>query len=94
MPKLKELRDDLSKFGFRAVMMSGSGSTIFAVGVPNGDALDTWQDEVQAKYDVEIYEELFCRRLADEKLWYTEQPPGAKLTDIADDTLGGGLGLS
>ena len=91
---LKELRDDLSKFGFRAVMMSGSGSTIFAVGVPNGDALDTWQDEVQAKYDVEIYEELFCRRLADEKLWYTEQPPGAKLTDIADDTLGGGLGLS
>jgi len=82
LPLLKDLRDDLVKLGFKAVMMSGSGSTIFCMGMPFSDVLGTWQDELQAKYDVEIFEEMFCRRLDDEKLWYTEQPPDAKLTNL------------
>ena len=132
-----------------------------AAAVPFGEAVDTWRDELQAKYDVEIFEEMFCRasremtlmimmmimtttttttttttmmmmtsrtaavavaaaaaaafsssgvsaiallgtmlrsvsthsnlwvfapdlagRLDDERLWYTEQPPDAKLTNI------------
>ena len=88
VPALRELRDDLRKFGFQArdrteigsrsdrdrtgigdvlawlaqaVMLSGSGSTIFCVGLPTND-IDTWQDEIMAKHDVEVYEELFCRR--------------------------------
>ena len=36
--------------------------------------IDTWKNRLQAKYEVEIFEEKFCRRLDDEKLWYTEQP--------------------
>ena len=37
-------------------------------------------------YLVEVYEEMFCRRLPDERLWYAEQPEGAKLVDL-DDSL-------
>ena len=60
LPLLKDLRDDLVKLGFKAVMMSGSGSTIFCMGMPFSDVLGTWQDELQAKYDVEIFEEVRC----------------------------------
>ncbi|KAL3918738.1 MAG: hypothetical protein SGPRY_005899 [Prymnesium sp.] len=73
LPMLKDLRDDLSKLGFQvfswcqAVMMSGSGSTIFCIGMPFGEFVDTWMVEIQAKYDVDIFEEMFCRRLDDEK---------------------------
>jgi hypothetical protein len=42
--------------------MSGSGSTIFCMGMPFGEVVDTWRDELQAKYEVEIFEEMFCRR--------------------------------
>ena len=42
---------------------------------PRG-VVDTWQDAIRAKFDVEVYEEMFCRRL-DERLWYAE-PEGAK----------------
>lgn len=47
--------------------MSGSGSTIFCIGMPFGEFVDTWMVEIQAKYDVDIFEEMFCRRLDDEK---------------------------
>ncbi|KAL1515889.1 hypothetical protein AB1Y20_002504 [Prymnesium parvum] len=82
LPMLKNLREDLSKFGFQAVMMSGSGSTLFCIGMPLDEVIDTWKDELLAKYDVDIFEELFCRRLEDERLWYTEQPADAELTNI------------
>ena len=82
MPMLQELRDDLARFGFKVVMMSGSGSSIFCLGMPFGEAVDTWRDELQAKYDVEIFEEMFCRRYDDERLWYTEQPADAKLVNL------------
>jgi len=50
---------------------------------------ETWVDELQAKYDVEVFEEMFCRRIADEpSLWYTEQPPGAVLTNIEEPERG------
>ena len=52
--------------------MSGSGSTIFCVGSPAAAAAGTWQDEIRAKYDVEIFDESFCARPADEQLWYAE----------------------
>ena len=32
MPRLEQLRDRLRSYGFAAVMMSGSGSTIFCIG--------------------------------------------------------------
>ena len=85
LPMLADLRTELSTLGFRAVMLSGSGTTIFCVGTPRGDVVDTWQDAIRAKFDVEVYEEMFCRRLPDERLWYAEQPEGAKLVDLDAD---------
>ena len=66
LPELEQLRDDLVEFGFHAVMMSGSGSTIFCMGLPRDEVIDTWKNRLQAKYEVEIFEEKFCRRLDDE----------------------------
>lgn len=71
MPQLGQLRDSLAAYGFQAVMMSGSGSTIFCIGLPTR-GVDTWRDEVQSKYDVDIWEEAFCRRPDDRTEWYGE----------------------
>ena len=75
----------LSTLGFRAVMPSGSGTTISAPARCAATS-STRQDAIRAKFDVEVYEEMFCRRLPDERLWYAEQPEGAKLVDL-DDSL-------
>lgn len=74
MPRLEQLRDTLRSYGFAAVMMSGSGSTIFCIGAPRADARGTWQQELKAEYDVTVFERAFCSRPADEKLWYGEWP--------------------
>ena len=50
--ELEQLRDDLVEFGFHAVMMSGSGSTIFCMGLPRDEVIDTWKNRLQAKYEV------------------------------------------
>lgn len=73
MPLLQQMRDELRGYGFDAVMMSGSGSTVFCVGAPSADAADSWQAEVADKYDAEIFEQAFCSRGEDEKLWYGEE---------------------
>ena len=76
-PELQSLRDDIASCGFEHVMMSGSGSTIFAIGPPSADKASTWETDLRAKHGVEIFEESFCDRPADVKLWYGEQQPGA-----------------
>ena len=78
LPQLRALADDLSSLGFRATMMSGSGTTFFAIGTPGADVEESWRAELEAKHDVDIFEEFFCKRLGDEKLWYAEQPAEAK----------------
>ncbi len=75
MPRLQELRDQLKTYGFPAVMMSGSGSTIFCVGEPSAEARDTWQEAVRTEFkdvEVTVFEQQFCSRPEDEKLWYGE----------------------
>lgn len=73
-PELRTLRDTISTFGFPHVMMSGSGSTIFAIGEPSGTSVDTWQSELVERFPgVEIFKEQFCSRPSDEKLWYNER---------------------
>jgi len=71
LPMLRDLRDELRKLGFKAVMMSGSGTTFFCIGEP---ALATpgWQAELQEMFPVEVYAEKFCQRPEDEALWYNE----------------------
>jgi len=72
MPRLKQMCDDLRKLGFRAVMMSGSGTTCFAVGSPAEEVLETWRSQLSAKYNVDVFEEAFCGR-TDDSMWYTER---------------------
>lgn len=72
-PELQSLRDDIASCGFAHVMMSGSGSTIFAIGSPSADQASTWQADLKAKHGVEIFQEAFCERPADVKLWYDEK---------------------
>lgn len=74
LPPLKALREDLRALGFTAVMMSGSGSTIFCVGDPDAKVRDTWKGEIIQKHGADIFEEAICQRLPDERLWYAEQP--------------------
>mmetsp|Transcript_10705 Transcript_10705/g.22753 ORF Transcript_10705/g.22753 Transcript_10705/m.22753 type:complete len:384 (-) Transcript_10705:258-1409(-) len=74
VPLLREIKEDLEKLGFPAVMMSGSGSTIFCIGSPGADAPNNWQEELVAKYDVDIFEQASCSRLNNANLWYAEQP--------------------
>ena len=69
-PELKALREQLGSYGFKNVMMSGSGSTIFCIGDPSEEARDTWQEEIVSKYKAEIFEQRFCARPADVKSWY------------------------
>jgi 4-diphosphocytidyl-2-C-methyl-D-erythritol kinase len=69
-PQLRELRDALRGYGFRHVMMSGSGSTIFCIGTPDAVSASTWQDEVRAQYECDIFEAAFCGRSDDEECWY------------------------
>jgi len=73
-PELRALRDELATLGFDAVMMSGSGSTVFCIGEPDEAVRSTWQAEIASKYEAQVFAERFCMRPADEKLWYAEEP--------------------
>ena len=69
-PELMELRDDIKSCGFRNVMMSGSGSTIFGI----GPVASLQMRLLRAKYgkDLFVSEEAFCGRPEDERKWYGE----------------------
>ena len=69
-PELKKLREALTAYGFQNVMMSGSGSTIFAIGEPDDSVADTWQAELASEFDAAVFAERFCNRPEDEKAWY------------------------
>lgn len=71
-PELRSLRDALRAVGFPHVMMSGSGSTIFALGAPGASVAGTWQADLAAKHGVEIFEQNFCSRGAATERWYGE----------------------
>jgi len=53
-PELGELKAFLQgeEFGFQAVLMSGSGTTIFCLGEPKGSA-EVFEAEVRKKFDIE-----------------------------------------
>ena len=71
MPKLDKLRMDLKALGFDAVMMSGSGSTIFCIGRP-AVAGAAWKEDIVQKHGASIFEVRFCQRSPNEQLWYNE----------------------
>mmetsp|Transcript_20219 Transcript_20219/g.44134 ORF Transcript_20219/g.44134 Transcript_20219/m.44134 type:complete len:404 (-) Transcript_20219:145-1356(-) len=70
-PELGELKQFLAKdgsFNFRAVLMSGSGSTIYAIGEPKGGE-EAFKKAVKDKFNIEgIWRANLVRRAGDE--WY------------------------
>lgn len=78
-PKLGELKEFLKgdEFGFEAVMMSGSGSTIFCIGAPAGGR-DALMEAAKARgFDLEgVWQTQLLRRNGAEDQWY-EFPVGA-----------------
>ena len=71
-PELAELRDALRGYGFANVMMSGSGSTVFAIGEPAAEQADTWQADVAERFGAEVWARKFCGRPDDATCWYDE----------------------
>lgn len=70
-PDLKDLKDYLSTCGFEAVLMSGSGSTVFCLGEPTGGA-EAFQASTKEKFDIEgIWKTCFMRRPSPTE-WYQE----------------------
>ena len=72
-------------------MMSGSGSTIFAVGKPSSGKAGKWQADLKSKHGVEIFEESFCDRPEDDRLWYGEQAQSAGRSDSDGNRKGAAL---
>mmetsp|Transcript_26616 Transcript_26616/g.58452 ORF Transcript_26616/g.58452 Transcript_26616/m.58452 type:complete len:408 (+) Transcript_26616:57-1280(+) len=71
-PELGELKDFLSdpKWGFQAVMMSGSGTTIFGIGAPTG-GLTGLEAAVRESFDIEgVWQTTLMRRPSPQE-WYT-----------------------
>ncbi|CAK8985563.1 unnamed protein product [Durusdinium trenchii] len=71
-PDLSELKDFLAtEWGFEAVLMSGSGSTIFCLGDPSGGSQD-FEAATKEKFDIEgIWKTSFMRRPSPTE-WYQE----------------------
>jgi len=71
-PDLGSLKGFLldARWGFKSVLMSGSGSTIFCVGEPSGGVED-FKATVKEKYDIEgIWRASLLRRESSDS-WYT-----------------------
>lgn len=70
-PELSDLKDYLNGCGFEAVLMSGSGSTIFCLGDP-GDGAEAFEASAKEKFDIEgIWKTRFMRRPSPTE-WYQE----------------------
>mmetsp|Transcript_17043 Transcript_17043/g.41973 ORF Transcript_17043/g.41973 Transcript_17043/m.41973 type:complete len:99 (-) Transcript_17043:188-484(-) len=72
-PRLTEIKEAVLARGWRVCMMSGSGTSIFALGPPDGDAaaagLEGWQDDLGSTCFMTTF---VSRPEEDEKVWYGE----------------------
>eukprot|EP00440_Ansanella_granifera_P018078 gb/GFBE01019636.1/.p1 GENE.gb/GFBE01019636.1/~~gb/GFBE01019636.1/.p1 ORF type:complete len:413 (+),score=82.16 gb/GFBE01019636.1/:1-1239(+) len=72
-PELGELKKFLSgaDLGFEAVLMSGSGSTIYCIGEPNGGA-EAFKAATKEKFEIEGIWRTELMRRASPTAWYSE----------------------
>jgi len=79
-PELGELKAFLASgggFGFDAVMMSGSGTTIFCLGEPKGGQ-EAFEEATRSRFDIEgIWRSSFVHKSSLDE-WY--QPPSSELS--------------
>ncbi|KAF6003386.1 hypothetical protein F1559_004236 [Cyanidiococcus yangmingshanensis] len=87
VPLLRDLKAFIESFGFRRVLMSGSGTSFFALGFPDSRYGNRFKDTfaVQSRLQVgplmklfqdgvDVFECRFIRRYSDDR-WYMERPP-------------------
>lgn len=68
-PRLAEIKATLKSRGWQVVLMSGSGTSIFALGEPEGMPLSGWQEDLQAEC---LPARFMARDATDETRWYGE----------------------
>lgn len=62
---------DCQAAGFPCVMMSGSGTSIFAMGKPSKPLAKGWAEEFAKANGVSVWETTFCARSeSDANAWY------------------------
>lgn len=62
---------DYQAAGFPCVMMSGSGTSIFAMGMPSKPLAKGWAEEFAKANGVSVWETTFCARSeSDANAWY------------------------
>jgi len=79
LPVLKEIKEYLNEFDFDAVLMSGSGTSIFAIGEPKSAPEAVFLDEMEdmkEKWNLQVFKARFLNRGENEDQWY-ELPAGS-----------------
>jgi len=79
MPELKQMKEELQACNFKVVQMSGSGSTIFALGEPFEDD-DVPEDQrfpegFKKCWDAQVIQARFINRPDNDHLWYKQRVP-------------------
>ncbi|KAG5185895.1 4-diphosphocytidyl-2c-methyl-d-erythritol kinase [Tribonema minus] len=72
LPMLKQMKQDMQAAGFKVVLMSGSGTTLFALGDP---ADRDWPIVFTRKWGCNIWRTEFINRPEGEHLWYRQERP-------------------
>jgi len=79
MPELRQMKEELEACNFKVVQMSGSGTTIFALGEPFEDEDvpegQQFPEGFKKCWDAEVTHALFIARPDDDHLWYKQTVP-------------------
>eukprot|EP00180_Rhodochaete_pulchella_P001544 Plantae.Rhodophyta-Rhodochaete_pulchella.ctg2358.p2 GENE.Plantae.Rhodophyta-Rhodochaete_pulchella.ctg2358~~Plantae.Rhodophyta-Rhodochaete_pulchella.ctg2358.p2 ORF type:complete len:216 (-),score=38.91 Plantae.Rhodophyta-Rhodochaete_pulchella.ctg2358:760-1407(-) len=74
LPKLEEIKHALITYGFRVVLMSGSGTSFFCLGEPATQEVENFKEDFEKEYGVSIWRCQYVRRWTDDR-WYLEPHP-------------------
>mmetsp|Transcript_29611 Transcript_29611/g.41276 ORF Transcript_29611/g.41276 Transcript_29611/m.41276 type:complete len:80 (+) Transcript_29611:553-792(+) len=71
MPELREIKDVLKSHEFEAVLMSGSGTSIFAIGEPEAEgAFLQSMERLKSEWGVQVFKAQFLNRGEGMDDWY------------------------
>mmetsp|Transcript_1243 Transcript_1243/g.3841 ORF Transcript_1243/g.3841 Transcript_1243/m.3841 type:complete len:347 (+) Transcript_1243:87-1127(+) len=70
--RLADIKTACREAGFKAVLMSGSGTAFFCLGEPAREFVDAFEPRMKVLFDVDIYNCFFISR-PDPDLWYLQE---------------------
>lgn len=81
LPRLKTIKDELSRSGFCRVLMSGSGTCFFCVGEPDFDHFgDAFAERFSEEYNCKVMRAMFVWRKHPD-YWYMQEPTDEELVE-------------